>query len=88
MATGEKSQHSVATAFGNALRAVRGRVGLTQEALALEADFDRTYISLLERGQRQPTLQTIFELAAHLGVSPEELISLTRSYLPVNGSTG
>jgi transcriptional regulator with XRE-family HTH domain len=47
---------------------------LSQEKLALEAGVDRTFISPLERGGRQPTLATLWRLAAALGVAPSELI--------------
>lgn len=64
-------------AFGQVLRAVRKEVGLTQEELALTADIDRTFVSMIERGERQPTVRVIFRLAAALRVSPSQLILLT-----------
>jgi transcriptional regulator with XRE-family HTH domain len=45
--------------------------------LALEADLDRTYISLLERGLRQPTLTTLIVLAKALGSDAPDLVSQT-----------
>lgn len=62
--------------FGEALAKARKRVGISQEKLAMEAELDRTYISLLERGLRQPTLSTIFVLADVLNIKPS---SMTRS---------
>jgi len=44
--------------------------GLTQEELAYACDLDRTYVSLLERGKRQPTLTTIYSVSDALGVKP------------------
>lgn len=64
-------------AFGKVLRAVRKEVGLTQEQLALAAEIDRTFVSLIERGERQPTVRIIFKLAAALHVPPSQLIQLT-----------
>lgn len=64
-------------AFGKVLRAVRKEVGLTQEQLALAAEIDRTFVSLIERGERQPTVRMIFKLAAALDVSPSQMIQLT-----------
>jgi len=61
-------------AFGIVLREARAASGLSQESLAAEAGLDRTYISLLERGQRQPSLETIFILAVALAVSPSEIV--------------
>lgn len=64
----------LAQAFGRVLREAREQRGLTQEALAFETDLDRTYISLLERGLRQPTLSSLFALAAALQRSPSSLV--------------
>jgi len=64
-------------AFGVVLREVRQSRGLSQEALAHESGLDRTYISLLERGERQPTLKTILSLARALNVSASGLVAKT-----------
>lgn len=61
-------------AFGRAVRAVRERRGLSQEALGFEADLDRTYVSGVERGIRNPTLTTILRLADALDVQPSRLL--------------
>lgn len=61
--------------FGEALRKLRGKKGMSQEKLAFECGIDRTFVSMLERGVRQPTLRTIFLLSEGLGVSPSSLIS-------------
>lgn len=61
-------------AFGKVLREHRMAAGLSQEALALECGLDRTYISLLERGLRQPTLSTVFALAQVLNVQPSVVV--------------
>lgn len=42
---------------------------LSQEALALEADLERNYISLLELGKNSASIKTLFKLAPVLGVS-------------------
>jgi transcriptional regulator with XRE-family HTH domain len=60
--------------FGAAFRAVRLARGLTQEDFAQQSG--RTYISELERGVKQPTLQKIDELAAPLAVHPLTLLVL------------
>ena len=61
-------------AFGHALRHFRSQKGLSQEQLGLEGGFDRTYISLMERGLRSPTLRAVVKLAEVLRVSPSEII--------------
>jgi len=60
--------------FGKVLREMRDENHISQEKLAEYCDLDRTYISLLERGQRQPTITTIFKLAKALNISPSALI--------------
>ena len=61
--------------FGQVLRELRTASGLSQQQLALESDLDRTYISLLERGLRQPTLGTIFQIAQVLDLSPSKIVA-------------
>lgn len=65
----------VAQAFGKVLREVRVEAGLTQEQLGLEAGLRRTFVSLLELGEQQPTLTTITKLAEALNMKPSALIS-------------
>ena len=68
-----------AVAFGRVLRQLRLKAGLTQEQLGFEADLRRTYISILEIGQQQPTLTTILKLAKGLGKSAAELITMVEA---------
>ena len=60
--------------FGNVLREIRLEKKVSQEKLAELSNLDRTYISLLERGLRQPTLTTLFKLASALNIRPRDLI--------------
>ena len=61
--------------FGQELRKARNTVGLSQEKLALLVGLDRTYISMLERGIRQPSLTTIFLLCPELSISSAKLVA-------------
>ena len=61
--------------FGQTIRAIRDRRGISQESLALLCDLDRTYISGIERGTRNPSLTNILKLAAALEVEPGELFA-------------
>jgi transcriptional regulator with XRE-family HTH domain len=70
-------RRKVAIAFGRVLREARKQKGLSQEALAGEAEFDRTYPSLLERGLRTPTLTILLKLADQLDVSAASLVNKT-----------
>ena len=65
-------------AFGIVLRRLRRQRGLTQEALGLEADVQRNFVSLIELGQNQPTITTVFKLAAALGVKPSKMMELVQ----------
>ena len=62
-------------AFGKVLADARKSAGLSQQALALECGLDRTYISLLERGLRQPSLTTLLRLANQLPCSAAEMVA-------------
>lgn len=68
-----------AAAFGKVLRQLRQQAGLTQEALAFEADLRRTYVSILELGQQQPSLATILKLAKALDTTGSVLIGLVEA---------
>jgi transcriptional regulator with XRE-family HTH domain len=60
--------------FGNNIKTLRVERGFSQEKLAEVADFDRTYISLIERGKRNLSLLNICRFAKALGVKPFQLI--------------
>jgi transcriptional regulator with XRE-family HTH domain len=70
-------QLNVDKAFGEVLKQHRSRSKLSQIVLAELSELDRTYISLLERGLRQPTLHTLIKLASALKVDPADLVSDT-----------
>ena len=67
---------NITIAFGLVVRSLRKKRNLSQEKLADLCGLDRTYISLLERGLRQPSIATIFSLATALAITPSELIKL------------
>jgi transcriptional regulator with XRE-family HTH domain len=48
--------------------------GLSQQSLADKSGYHRTYIGLLEGGQKSPSLRTIFNIATTLQVKPSELV--------------
>ena len=64
----------ISIVFGQVLREQRVSRDLSQEELALAADVDRTFVSQMERGIRQPTITTLIKLAGALGIQPSTLI--------------
>ena len=71
-----KEKRSIELQFGEALRRLRMRNKLSQEELGFESGYHRTYISLLERGKKSPSLKTIFQLSDALGIKPSKFIEL------------
>lgn len=59
---------------GRNVRAARVDRGMTQEKLADVSGFSQQYISDLERGRRNPTVVSLYELAQALSVTPVELL--------------
>jgi transcriptional regulator with XRE-family HTH domain len=71
-----KANLTIENAFGQVIRELRKAKNYSQEKLAEKSNLDRTFISHLERGTKQPSLITIFQLAKALGISPAALILL------------
>ena len=61
--------------FGTVLRRLRKQALLSQEQLGFEAGLERNFISMLELGQRQPTLTTIEKISVALKMTASELIA-------------
>ena len=60
--------------FGDRIRDRRLKLGLSQEALALQSGINRTCIGSLEAGERNPSLENIARLALALGVDAAHLV--------------
>lgn len=74
MADGDdENAHWGRVSFGLRVRSIREAKGLSQEHLAEIAGLHRTYVSSLERGQRNVGLDNILALAKALDVTPAEL---------------
>ena len=69
-----KGMGSLEISFGRVLQQLRRERGLSQEELGFRSGYHRTYISLLERGLKSPSLRTIFQLAEALEVNPSQMI--------------
>ena len=62
--------------FGILLKDVRKSKSISQEKLAEKTGLDRTFISLIETGKRNPTLTSICKLSQGLGIKVSELLKL------------
>jgi len=71
-------------AFGEILRQFRKLAKFSQERLAQESGLDRTYISLLERGLRQPSLNSLLKISKGLSVSSSEIVAAVETKLNEN----
>ncbi|ODT62238.1 helix-turn-helix domain-containing protein [Phenylobacterium sp.] len=60
---------------GENVRKYRLAKGLTQEEMSALSGFGQNYLSDLERGRRNPTVVTLWELSQALGVTPADLIT-------------
>lgn len=60
--------------FGVEVRRLRSERGLSQETLASKAGLDRTFISMIERGVRKPTLDSASNIARALGLPLSEIV--------------
>jgi transcriptional regulator with XRE-family HTH domain len=65
---------SVESRFGERVRILRRKSGISQERFAAQARIDRSYIGAVERGERNVTLRNICRIAAALGISPSQLL--------------
>jgi transcriptional regulator with XRE-family HTH domain len=75
-------------ALARSLVRLRLGQGLSQEALAYEAEVERSYVSLLQRGQGNPSLRVVCQLAQRLGVSVVDMVGGTRTeYAPLNSGS-
>ena len=72
-----------AQAVGDAVRARRGELQISQERLGYAAKLDRTYISGVERGVKNPTIQTLRKLARALECRPSELLARAEQLNPL-----
>jgi transcriptional regulator with XRE-family HTH domain len=71
---GTKFALAIQRRFGERVRAVRKQKGLSQEALALACDLDRTYVGGVERGERNISLVNIHKISSALGVKAKDLL--------------
>lgn len=66
---------NIKSLFGSTVRTIRVSMGISQEELAFLCGLHRTYISDIERGKRNVSLENIEKIAHALKVSPKELFN-------------
>lgn len=76
MLSGMKNTKDITVRFGQRVKSLRLERGLSQEAFADKCGLDRTYISGIERGVRNPTLEVIAVIADGLGINLSDLFVL------------
>ena len=68
--------------LGEEIRRAREAAGLTQEALADRAGIHRTYVSLVERDKKSPTVAMLLRICHAIGVRPSTIVAA------IEGGTG
>ena len=63
-----------AQTVGTVLAEFRKKKGISQEVLSGLANIARTHLSAIERGERKPTLETLYRICTALGVSMETVV--------------
>ena len=61
---------------GKAIASFREKKGITQEVLSGLSDIGRTHLSAIERGERKPTLETLYRISCALGVNMSDIIKV------------
>ena len=69
-----RSKQNILRALGHLVRQRRTVLGISQEELGMRANLDRTYISGVERGVRNPSITALVSLASGLGTTVSNLL--------------
>jgi len=77
-----EDEQAVLREIGQRLKAVRNRRGLTQEMLAIQAGFSRSYYSDIETGKRNISILNLCKLAVALDIQISELLQPCSAKLP------
>lgn len=71
----ERKRRLLSLAFGQAVRIVRSKLGVSQEGLAYKAEIQRSYMGEIERGEKNPSLAIILRIAMALDISTTVLLA-------------
>lgn len=69
------NESEIAITFGNRIREIRKSKHLTQKELAYKASINPTHLGQIERAQKNPTLDTIYQILNALGISLQEIFA-------------
>lgn len=72
---------SITQAFGQVVRTLRMAQFLSQEELAERAGLHRNAIGFIERGERSPSIESLYAIAKGLGMSASSLLALLEQAL-------
>lgn len=75
----DKQKLAVTTAIGNRIRAMRQENNVSQEELAYRASLNVAYLGQIERGQKCPTVDTLFKISKALNTTLSELVYIGES---------
>lgn len=59
---------------GKVIQEFRNKKGISQEVLSGLADIGRTHLSAIERGERKPTLETLYRIATALDINMSDIV--------------
>lgn len=81
------SVNRLGDAFGAVLKEARRCAKLSQDELGHLSGYHRTYIGQLERGEKSPSLKTVFDISEVLDCAPSMLLRKTESAMAVKAET-
>lgn len=71
----------ISVVVGDVIRYLRKRKGISQDVLSGLADIGRTHLSMIERGRRTPTLETLFKICGAMELSVSDLLKMVEDRL-------
>ncbi len=72
---------------GEVIARFRAEKGVTQEVLSGLSDIGRTHLSAIERGERKPTLETLYRISSALGVPMSTIVAAIEEELAAGKNT-
>lgn len=67
--------------IGDVIRTLRKKKGISQDVLSGLADIGRTHLSMIERGKRTPTLETLFKISGALGMNVSDILRIVEDVM-------